>query len=123
MKNTNTNADQIKAQVCELLGWDEMDYAEYQFKIGIAYLMWYVPVDEELRRKLSYSRLFWNWFKHMWTVHDDSWLCYTHSLNTMHVQMRWALYEELHNPRVLAVEEKPNRVVLESIKNGQEVVA
>lgn len=102
-----------------MLGWDDMDYAEYQFKMGIAYLMWYLPCDENMRQRLSYSKQFWNWFKHVWNVHDESWLTYTYSLKEMHVQMRWALYEELHNPRVLAVEEKPNRVVLDSIKTKE----
>ena len=105
-----------------MLAWDDMQYAEYQFKIGIAYLMWYLPCDEEMRKRLSYSKLFWNWFKHTWTIHDESWLTYTYSLKEMQVKMRFALYEELHNPRVLAVEEKPNRVVLDSIKTQMQTV-
>ncbi len=110
-----------KSQVCKLLQWDEMKYAEYQYKAGIAYLLWYLPCDEKARQQLERSKLYWNWFKTCWTEHDYAYVT-SEGIDKLCLHERLRIYEALHCPRALAVEITPNRIVLDSIKKKQPVV-
>lgn len=118
--DTRDAADRLKAQVCTLLLWDEMQYAQFQYQTGIAYLMWYLPCDEDSRQQLERSKLYWNWFKNQWN-NDDFVYNTTSGIGLMTLKQRRMIYHELHCPRVLAVEVKPNNVVLSSIKKPQHV--
>ena len=109
-------ADLLKKEICLLLNWTEMQFAEYQYRNGIAYLMWYLPCDERGRYLLERSRMYWNWFKIQWTGYDESFLSYRRSLKECTANSCLAMYEELHCPRALAHDKKPNDVVLESLK-------
>lgn len=107
-----------KQQVCQLLHWTQMDYAEYQYKMGIAYLMWYLPVNEKLRAEYESSKLYWNWFKNIWLCYDESWITYSLSLSECTLQMRLKHYQELHCPRELVREKKPS-ILYTSIKKEE----
>ena len=108
-------ADRLKQQICKLLQWDEMQYAEFQYQNGIAYLMWYLPCDEYAREQLLRSRLYWNWFKNQWN-NDDYVFNTTSGIGLVSINQRLIIYEDLHNPQALAIEVKPNSIVLSSIK-------
>lgn len=109
-------ADFLKHTVSDLLGWTEFEYCEYQYQMGIAYLMWYLPCDERSRRKLERSRMYWNWYKNQWAIYDESLLTYKLSLNQCPIPHMREVYRDLHCPHKMAVEVKPNDVVLNSIK-------
>ena len=108
-------ADRLKQQICKLLQWDEMQYAEFQYQNGIAYLMWYLPCDEYAREQLLRSRLYWSWFKNQWNA-DDMLVLEVARDNDMPLQVAREIYTEIHCPRVLACEIKPNAIVLSSLK-------
>jgi len=110
-------AKACRLKICVLLGWTEMQYFERQLENGIAYLYWYLPCDERARRKLERSRLYWNWFKNQWALHDESLLSFNRSLKEISVLDVLDLFDALHDPQALAVDTKPNSVVLNSIKN------
>ena len=105
-----------------MLNWTEMQFAEYQYQNGIAYLMWYLPCDEWARQQLERSKLYWNWFKNQWVLHDESLLSFKLSLSECDHNTLMRLYDDLHCPRALAVEVKPNRVVLDSIKKQEAIL-
>jgi hypothetical protein len=109
-------SERLKKKICRLLEWDEMQYAEYQYATGIAYLYWYLPCDDRGRNQLERSRLFWNWFKNLWK-NDDFVFNSISGVGLIRLCERRIIYEELHCPRVLATEWKPNAVVLAEIKN------
>lgn len=98
---------EVKKQVCQLLHWTEMEYAQYQYQMGIAYLMWYLPVNESLRAEYERSKLFWNWFKNIWLCYDESWCSFKLSLQECSKEKRLQLYKNLHCPRALVMDEKP----------------
>ena len=104
-----------KFAICKLLAWDEQQYAEYQYATGLQYLYWYLPCDDDARNQLERSRLFWNWFKNQWAAHDYAYIN-SENIDKISLGLRQSCYEALHCPRALAVEIKPNSVVLESIK-------
>ena len=108
-------AASIKAKMCLLLRWDEMQFAEYQYANGIAYLMWFLPCDEYAREQLLRSRLYWNWFKNIWTT-NDAVMIEDPLFLAMDMSNRLKDYEWLHCPRALVQDRKPNAVVLQSIK-------
>jgi hypothetical protein len=110
-------ANLLKREICLLLNWMEMEYAEYQYRNGLAYLMCYLPCDAESRYKLERSKMYWSWFKNHWMLYDESLLTYRTSLRQCPVENLLDVYDELHCPKALAVDVKINRVILESIKN------
>lgn len=114
-------ADSLKMEICLLLNWTDQQYCEYQYENGIAYLMWYLPCDDYARHQLERSRLYWNWFKYQWMLHDESLLSYKVSVRECSVKTLLPLYQNLHCPRALAVEIKPNSVVLADIKTNASV--
>ena len=108
-------ADRLKSRVCKLLQWDDMQYAEYQYKTGIAYLHWYLPCDDYGRNELERSKLFWNWFKMQWGEHDYAFL-EQEGIKNISPSICFGMYAHLHCPRAMAKEIKPNSVVLAEIK-------
>ena len=108
-------ADLLKKEICLLLNWTEMQYAEYQYKHGLAYLLWYLPCDEARRYALERSKLYWNWFKNHWVLYDESLLSYKLSLRQCPADNLLAVYAELHCPKALAVDIKINKVILDSL--------
>jgi len=108
-------ADHVKNEICLLLNWTDMDYAQTQYEIGLQYLALYLPSDCRLRKQLECSRLFWNWFKNQWAIHDYELLNDATFLNQPVID-RLGDYKYLHCPKELVLEVKPNNVVLSSIK-------
>jgi hypothetical protein len=115
-------AECLKHQVCHLLKWDEQQFCNYQYNMGIAYLMWYLPCDAAGRDKLLRSRIFWNWWKHTWTMHDESFLSFKRSLKECELHNIRKAYEALHCPRILVNELTPNDVVLAELKTKEAVL-
>lgn len=72
-------AGTVKEQVCKILHWSELEYANYQYEQGLAYLQAYIPRDPQGIQELESSRIFWNWWKNQWVIRDETFLqtnCY-----------------------------------------------
>lgn len=109
----------MKAVVIELLKWDELEYATFQYECGLAYLRHYIPGDKWGQDMLHHSKLFWNWWKNQWSLRDED-FC---GLD-MHVQIEKVstenlrrTYWHLHDAAILASEIYPNRTVLDESYN------
>lgn len=104
---------QVKMEICKALHWNEMQYAQMQYHNGLAYLHWLLMGDDEGRDQLERSGMFWNWFKHQWYIHDVEFLHAGLEGQPLDVKLDW--YNDIHNPRALAAEVRPNRIVLDQI--------
>lgn len=109
----------LKARVCELLGWDEQQYADFQYECGLRYLRHSIPADNWGQDWLQRAAIFWNWWKNEWCRRDaefcepeEGW--HPELLGTENMRR---LYHHEHNPIVLASEIYPNRVVLDESYN------
>lgn len=100
-----------KQQVMQLLGWDELRYAEMQYRAGRQYLQSYIPNDPEGIDALERSRIFWAWWKNQWLIRDTAYL----NRNIAKVSRSSArrIYEYVHNPEALVHAIYPNGVVLD----------
>lgn len=100
----------LKQKVCELLGWDELSYAENQYSSGLQYLQHYIPKDPDGIDQLAQNKIFWNWWKVRWADRDEQ-FC-NQGTPLLMLQTRLTIYQLLHNPKLLANEIYPNGVVL-----------
>lgn len=101
----------LKQRICELLQWDESEYANFQYETGLAYLHAYIPNDPEGADELTRSRIFWKWWINAWVQRDESFIATAHPL--------WRADECAHiymlenNHFNLIKNTRPNGVVLE----------
>lgn len=113
-------AHRLKREACELLQWTEDAYTAYQYETGLQYLKWAFPFHAEARYQLERSRIFWNWWKHTWSMYDESLFSFKRSLKESSVQTIREAYEDLHSPSVMVKEKlMPNTVVLSEIKSNK----
>lgn len=111
----NINYTATMQEVCKLLHWDEQQFADRRFENGIAYIQWYLPVDDRGRATLRASKIFWSWFKGISMKCDDEFIKQV-ATEYMTVGERRECYAAAHNPHSLAVDCKPNSVVLNELK-------
>lgn len=102
----------LKQQVCQLLEWDELQYAEHQYNTGLQYLQHYIPRDPAGIDQLAANKIYWNWWKNRWADRDLQFCNPGTPMLTM--KTRLAMYRLLHNPAFLAKEIWPNSIVLAS---------
>jgi len=114
-------AAKTKAVVMTLLQWTELEYAEFQYESGLAYLRHYIPWDKWGQDMLQRSKLFWNWWKNQWALRDESFCAMDSEVPTSEVGISTAnlrrLYYHLHDAAILASDIYPNRTVLEESYN------
>lgn len=60
----------MKQEITQLLGWTELEYNQFIYDTGIAYLHQYIPDDRPGIAALERSRIFWNWWKNHWIQRD-----------------------------------------------------
>lgn len=108
-------AIETQEAVLLLLSMDLDSFTKYQYQCGIAYLQWRYPVDEKARHILERSKIFWNWFKFVWLQYDISFLSYKRSLMECSRETIIQAYEGLHDPQAMAIDTRPNAVVLEEL--------
>jgi hypothetical protein len=115
MKQTLIQQQQQKAQtlkqrICEMLHWDDEDFAGFQYEMGLAYLAEYIPNDVQGADQLARSKTFWNWWKNTWQQRDEAFI--------EMVKPHWKyedivyIYLDEHNPSILISTTHPNAVVL-----------
>lgn len=103
-----------KAEVCKLLNWTEMEYAEFQYSCGKQYLQYYVASDPAGIDELISSKIYWNWWKLMWSRRDFAYLHENlNQLSLLYVENRVKLYKHLHDPFILSQATTPPGFVLE----------
>jgi hypothetical protein len=96
----------VKLQVLNLLGWDELQYGEFQESSGLAYLKhWFGEIP--LINDLPNHRVFWNWWVIHWVERDReflemSGLLFRHELASY--------YKELHDP--VSIPFRPHSAVM-----------
>jgi hypothetical protein len=119
MKNTrcmpmfNPHLDQ---QVASILSWREGALAEFKYQQGIAFLMWYLPCNEQSRNTLERSKLYWNWWKYCWQIRDEAFV--VNGIENIDHHHRQSIYIELHNARLLMIEGlRPGEVVTKVLFN------
>jgi len=103
-------AQTLKYRVCELLNWDELQYAEYQYKAGLQYLQHYIPNDPAGIDMLAGNKIYWAWWKNRWADRDLQ-FC-NPGTPMLSMATRKKMYDLLHNPAFLAKEIWPNGIVL-----------
>lgn len=110
VQNRRKEAQELKQRVCDLLNWDELAYAEYQYKAGLLYLQHYIPNDPSGIDMLASNKVYWSWWKNRWADRDKQ-FC-NPGTPMLCLSTRLKMYHLLHNPEYLAKEIWPNGVVL-----------
>lgn len=100
-----------KERIMRLLEWSELQYCEFQYRMGLEYLQEYIPDDPDGIAWLERHRVFWAWWRNQWTLRDESYL--DSKIATVGIRHRRNIYTELHNPRALAMGITPPAVVLD----------
>ena len=113
------HAKAIKADILQLLGWDEERYCFFQYEQGLEYLYEYLKTQAHV---LEGSRIFWNWWKNQWTLRDQELLRTDFALtlkDPSRAQQQWmsarrlTIYLTTHDGCWLASEVYPSRAVME----------
>lgn len=101
-----------QARVIDLLQWNAGFYALNMYNAGLQYLVHYIGKDETAIDQLTARSEFWNWWKNCWNIRDEvfitEWDGLEDSISTRDLQQ---LYADLHNPKILACEIHPPKVV------------
>ena len=100
----------VKRQVENALGWTEMQYCEFQYKCGCAYLQNYIPNDPDGIDMLIREKLFWNWWKNRWIERDQQFLLIQFEVGD---DMLYD-YASMHSPVELAKSIRPTAIALGS---------
>lgn len=108
-------ADMLKQEVCRLLEWDELQYGEFQYKIGCQYLQHFISIDPVAIDTLTRNKLYWNWWKNQWHDRDfgyltNPWLYHP----DVPVEDKLCIYRFYHDAEVLSLEISPNGIILGS---------
>ncbi len=103
-------ATTLKGQVCELLGWDEQQYAEYQYNTGLEYMELYTLDDAMACEVLERSKIFWSWWKNAWANRDECFM--VEKIKLIDRATAIALYYGVHDALALAEELRPDAIVL-----------
>lgn len=104
-------AASLKRSVCQELRWTDLEYANYQYEQGHAYLMEYLQRDAYCVRVMERSRIFWNWWKNHWTNRDEGFMEFVNNTTYSVAEMR-DFYSDVHDAPTLAACIYPNGVVL-----------
>jgi len=108
----------LKAAICELLNWDEMQYGQFQYESGLAYLRHYIIGDGWGQDLLQRTKLFWSWWKAQWAIRDRAFLLEQEvELSRLRIETRLSLYRHLHNASILASEIYPGRMIMDESYN------
>ncbi len=101
-----------QARVIDLLHWNPALYAMQVYNAGLQYLVAYIGNDEAAIDQLTARKEFWNWWKNQWNVRDDAFINEWDGLeDSIPRRDLESLYKELHNPKVLACEIHPPKIV------------
>lgn len=109
------NTKNLQLKVCRLLEWTTDEYSEFMYKMGIAYLHWFLIGQDKTRKKMERSKLFWNWFKIAFWSYDQAFVADESRIQSLSLKARRTLFKDLHCPIEFAKYEKPDGAVLNAI--------
>jgi hypothetical protein len=109
IEQVRQDAATLKTEVLNILGWDELRYAEYQEAMGRRYLEDVVGAGPEYTEEITRSGLYWSWWKLHWMRRDREFLDMS-GLLFRHEHEGY--YMELHQPGTMVF--RPHSVVLEA---------
>lgn len=92
---TKLQNEATKKRALHYLGWDELQYAEYQESAGIEYLKKVIGADDWGVKHLIHSSIFWQWWINHWNRIDETFIGYAGSLPQ---GMRITAYHSVHDP-------------------------
>jgi hypothetical protein len=98
----------VRTQVMNLLGWDEMRYAEYQEQMGRAYLRDMFGEGTPLVDDIPNHRAYWSWWKQHWGRRDREFMEMSGMLFPHEME---PYYLDLHSPEGMAF--RPHAAVLD----------
>ncbi len=96
-------------QVKQLLGWDDLEYGQFQMDAGTEYLKNMLGNDATGIDYLSKNGMFWRWWVNHWDKRDELFISLASDLTP---EARQALYLELHD--VSGFTFYPHRAIMES---------
>jgi hypothetical protein len=106
-------AQSNKEVILALLGWDELQYCEFQEQQGREYLRVVICPDGYGTVELGNSRIFWRWWINQWNRRDDDFL----NSGTYLTEREWygnlVTYFFINTPEFLQGQ-YPHRVVFEA---------
>ena len=98
----------VKQRIQQLLGWDDLKYAEYQQAMGYQYLETELGVDAQLMHALVKEKIYWSWWINHWIKRDIVFLEQFEAYRAFHLTDE--LYRIRHNPKT--VQFKPQNTVM-----------
>jgi hypothetical protein len=101
-----------KQEVMRLLRWSELDYCQYQEKMGRQYLQSYIPHSPEYIDYMLASRIFWNWFKNQWLQRDEAFVK-DNDVQQGDRAFRLQVYCLLHHPERFKSDRYPTGIVMQ----------
>lgn len=110
-------AIRLKYRVMEMLRWTEVEFGEFQYTQGMAWLQAYLLDDSYGVGIMEQSRTFWNWWKNHWTNRDES---FVRNVNYLSREVALQVYAELHDGRILSGMIYPNRMGMKAMINEVE---
>lgn len=60
-----------RAKIQRLLKWTELQYAQYQERIGYQYMQHQLQLDAHAVKQMSYEAMYWRWWVNTWNIIDD----------------------------------------------------
>ena len=105
-------ATHLKAQICHLLNWDELQYGEFQFSCGCLYLQYYISKDPVAIDEVLLHQLYWKWWKNEWLDRDYVLAGTLLKCDKLSIEEKRRLYRNWHDARVLADECSPVGLIM-----------
>lgn len=84
----------IRMQVLNVLGWDDMQYAQLQEESGRHWIAKRLGNDVYMAEEITRHKEFWSWWRMHWTKRDQEFLEMASMLFADEVQ---AYYREIHS--------------------------
>lgn len=101
-----------KARIVDLLKWSADQYHIFLWNTGIRYLNHYIGRDEVSITKINSRKEFWNWWINLFDARNEAFIEEWDGLEDQTtVDDLRKLYQDIHNPAMLACEIKPPQVV------------
>lgn len=99
--------ERLRVQVMNLLGWNDLQYGEFQEACGISYLRHFygnIPLINELPS----HKAFWSWWVVHWTARDREFVEMSGLLFRSELE---DYYRQMHNPE--SMQFRPHAAILE----------
>lgn len=103
----NDLAPYLKSIICHMLGWDELQYGDFQYQCGCLYLQYYISKDPAAIDEVLQHQLYWNWWKSEWFDRDYVLAGTLMKCDNLSMVEKRMLYQKWHDARVLADECSP----------------